>query len=150
MSKLSLCHSQYYLSRRECFVFELLIPRRPVSHQAKNKDNLQAWKDYVYGRASRQWQGTPLTESKLRLTLVYLCGDAPADIDNIIKPIQDALVGSVIADDFQIIDVDSHRRFLTEEIDIIDLPKLLIEGILSGHECVYVRILLSQSLGKYL
>lgn len=131
-------------------MFELLIPRRPVSHQAKNRQNYQAWKDYVYGRARQAWQGTPLIDSNLRLTLVYLCDDDPADIDNIIKPIQDALVGVVIADDFQITDVDSHRRFLTEAIDITYLPKMLIEGILLGHECVYVRISLSQSLENYL
>jgi Holliday junction resolvase RusA-like endonuclease len=131
-------------------LFELLVPRRPVSHQAKNRRNYQAWKDYIYGRARQTWQDTPLAESSLRLTLVYLCDNDPADIDNIIKPIQDALIGVVIADDFQIIDVDSHRRFLTEEIDITYLPKMLIEGILLGHECVYIRISLSQSLENYL
>ena len=74
-------------------LFEMLIPRRPVSHQAKNRENLQAWKDYIYGRARNEWiGGTPYIDRGLRLTLVYLCDDSPADIDNIIKPIQDALV----------------------------------------------------------
>ena len=42
-----------------------------------------------------------------------MCDSSPADIDNSIKPIQDALVGVVLADDFQVTDVDSHRRFLS-------------------------------------
>jgi hypothetical protein len=51
-------------------LFELLIPKRPVSHQAKDRGNLQAWKNYVYGRALSEWHGTPSTEDGIRLTLV--------------------------------------------------------------------------------
>ena len=93
-------------------LFEMLIPRRPVSHQAKNRENLQAWKDYVYGRARIDWiGGTPIATQGLRLMLVYLCNDFPADIDNIIKPIQDALVGVVYADDSLISDVIEQMWF---------------------------------------
>jgi crossover junction endodeoxyribonuclease RusA len=52
-------------------LFEMLIPKRPVSHQAKNR-NLQKWKDFVYGRARQEWKGgTPLQTVGLRFTLVY-------------------------------------------------------------------------------
>jgi crossover junction endodeoxyribonuclease RusA len=132
-------------------LFEILIPRRPVSHQAKNRENLQAWKDYIYGRARNEWSGgTPHLMSGIRLTLVYLCDDSPADIDNIIKPIQDALVGIVYADDSLISDVDSHRRFLSDAIDITNLPRLLIAGVISGQECIYIRVCLAEKLETYL
>jgi hypothetical protein len=81
---------------------------------------------------------------------VYLCDDSPADIDNIIKPIQDALVGVVLADDFQVTDVDSHRRYLSDKINITNLPPLLREGVISGAECVYVRIAFAKELEDYL
>ena len=127
-------------------LFEILIPKRPVSHQAKNR-NLQKWKDFVYGRARQEWKGgTPLQTVGLRFTLVYICNDYPADVDNIIKPIQDALIGVVFADDSQVSDVDSHRRFLSDRIDITNLPPLLIENIVNGAECVYVRVSLAESL----
>ncbi len=132
-------------------LFEMLIPKRPVSHQVKNRDNLQAWKDFVYGRARNEWiGGAPHKNSGLRFTLVYLCDDSPADIDNIIKPIQDALVGVVFADDSLISDVDSHRRFLSDEIDVTNLPPLLISGAVSGEECVYVCVSLAENLESYL
>ena len=132
-------------------LFEILIPRRPVSHQAKNRANLQRWKDFIYGRAINEWSGgTPYEESGLRFTLVYLCDDSPTDIDNIIKPIQDALVGLVFADDSLITDVDSHRRFISDSIDITNLPPLLIEGVLLGEECVYIRVSLADNLESYL
>lgn len=132
-------------------LFEMLIPRRPVSLQAKNRNNLQDWKTFIYGRARSEWKGgVPYQASGIRLTLVYLCDDSPADIDNIIKPIQDALVGVVFADDALISDVDSHRRFISEGIDLTNLPPLLIEGAVYGEECVYVRVSLSENLEVYL
>ncbi|MCA6526178.1 MAG: RusA family crossover junction endodeoxyribonuclease [Pseudanabaena sp.] len=131
-------------------LFEMLIPKRPLSLQAKSH-NLQAWKDYVYSRARNDWKsGTPYEKSGLRQTLVYLCDDSPADIDNIVKPIQDALVGVVYADDSLITDVDSHRRFITDGIDLTNLPRLLIRGAESGEECVYVSVSLAENLEVYL
>jgi crossover junction endodeoxyribonuclease RusA len=132
-------------------LFEMLIPKRPVSHQAKSRENLQAWKDYIYGRARSEWSGgTPYENPGLRLTLVYFCDADPADIDNIIKPIQDALVGVVYADDLLISDVDSHRRYIEDEIDLTRLPPLLISGALLEEECVYVRVGLAENLEAYL
>ena len=133
------------------YLFEMLIPNRPVSHQATNRANLQRWKDFVYGRARQEWKGgTPLQTVGLRFTLVYLCDDSPADVDNIIKPIQDTLIGIVFADESQLSDVDSHRRFLTDTIDITSLPPLLIEGVVNGEECVYVGVSLAEGLEVYL
>jgi Holliday junction resolvase RusA-like endonuclease len=132
--------------------FEFLIPKRPVSLQTKNRKNLQAWKSYVRGEAAKVWAATssPVSAPSLRFTIVYLCDTAPADIDNIIKPIQDALVGLVFDDDFLVSDVDSHRRFLTEPIDLTSLPPLLQAGAAKGGECVYVRIGDAQELRTYL
>ncbi|WP_236140141.1 RusA family crossover junction endodeoxyribonuclease [Nostoc sp. CMAA1605] len=84
------------------------------------------------------------------MTLVYFCDDYPPDTDNIIKPIQDALVGLVFEDDNLISDVDSHRRFMSDPIDLISLPSLLQNGVLIGEECVYVKVSESQPLEKYL
>lgn len=133
-------------------LFELLIPKRPVSHQTGNRVNLQAWKDYVKDLARVAWRrGLPLTDVELRVTLVYLCNDSPSDVDNIIKPIQDALVGVVFADDALVSDVDSHRRFLSDGIDVTNLPPLLIEGAFTGEECVYVTVSQSERrLEEYL
>lgn len=131
--------------------FEFLIDKRPVSLQARNRANLQAWKTFVRSEAAKAWgNNAPIENTALRFTLVYLCNDSPADTDNIIKPIQDALVGLIFEDDNLISDVDSHRRFISEGIDITSLPSLLQKGIASGHECVYVKVSFAQSLEFYL
>ena len=118
-------------------IFEFLIPRRPVSLQAKR---LQAWKSYVRAEASQAWNATPATAEAFRLTLVYLRNTSSVDSDNIIKPIQDALETVVYPADELITDVDSHRRLFTEPSDLTTSPALLIQGIAQQQECVYVRV----------
>lgn len=75
-----------------------------------------------------------------------MCEDDPADINNIIKPIQDALTTLVYSDDNLIWDVAGHMRLLSQPIDIIGLPEMLSNAVIDGAECVYVRITLSNEL----
>ena len=131
--------------------FEFLIPRRPVSLQTKKKENLQVWKNFVRVEAQKLWKDRSIIkQGDLQLTLVYLCDDFPADTDNIIKPIQDALVGLVFEDDSLVSDVESHRRFMSDPIEIKSLPSLLQRAVITGKECVYVKVSESQPLEKYL
>ena len=130
--------------------FEFLIPKRPVSLQTKNRKNLQAWKDFVLLEAKKAWLGNSSTLDELHLTLVYLYYEDPVDVDNIIKPIQDALVGLVYNDDLAIVDVESHRRPLSGPFEILKYPRLLAEGILGGGECVYVRVTDAKPLEDFL
>lgn len=129
--------------------FEFLIPKRPLSLQAK-RQSLQAWKSFVRREATKWWDSPMVQESDLHLTLVYLCAESPPDTDNIVKPIQDALVGLVFNDDSQIADVESHRRFLHGRFDLTRLPPLVLAGIAEQQECVYVRVSDSQLLEEYL
>lgn len=130
--------------------FEFLIPKRPLSLQAKSK-SLQAWKAFVRGEAAKVWKTPTVENGDLHLMLVYLCDESPPDTDNIVKPIQDALVGLVFTDDSQIADVESHRRrFLDATFDVARLPSLVLKGILSRQECVYVKVSDSLPLEDYL
>jgi crossover junction endodeoxyribonuclease RusA len=132
--------------------FEVLVPRRPVSLQTKSRKNLRAWKAFVRSVATIAWEnrGAPVSFPALRCTIVYLCDASPADIDNIIKPIQDSLVGIVFNDDSLLSDVDSHRRFLGHPIDVTSFPPLLLNGVAGGIECVYVRVSDATELRSYL
>lgn len=130
---------------------EFLVPQRPVSLQAKNKANKRAWKQTVASSAAAAWGGRPpITSGNLRMTIVYLADESPADIDNIIKPIQDALVGVVYVDDDLVSDVDSHRRPRVGTFDPLSLPPLIIQGVLLGTEAIYVRIQNATGLEAYL
>ncbi|UBF26076.1 RusA family crossover junction endodeoxyribonuclease [Kovacikia minuta CCNUW1] len=131
-------------------LLEFVLPRRPLSYQAKNSKHKQEWRDFIYGRAFSQWTGNPITKGGLKFSVVYLCEDDPGDINNIIKPIQDALITLVYSDDSVIWDVTGHMRLLSEPIDIIGLPPLLAEAVIGGTECIYVRITNSSELNSEL
>ena len=137
------------VSSERTLIVDFLIPRRPLSSQAKAR-NLQKWKQYVRDEAAKVWLGEPLLAGPYELTIVYLSEVLPPDVDNIVKPIQDALKGLVMADDSLISDVRSHRRPLNDTFDLTHLPELLILGLATAQECVYVRLGHSKPLESYL
>ncbi|MCX6955364.1 MAG: RusA family crossover junction endodeoxyribonuclease [Verrucomicrobia bacterium] len=132
--------------------FDFLVPQRPVSAQTKNRANLQLWKTFVRGHAAGIWgSAAAVSNVEVHLTLVYLSDpDDPVDVDNIIKPIQDALVGLVYADDVQVVSVESHRRPHVGTFDLTNFSAPLIAGVSLGAECVYVRVAPALALEKYL
>ena len=127
-------------------LLEFVLPRRPLSQQANSTEHKRAWREFVYGRAFAAWRGPPLTEQGLKLTIVYLCEQDPVDINNVIKPIQDAMNSLVYADDSLVTDVSGHLRFLSDPADILGLPPLLADAIIAGVESVYVRVSIADSL----
>ena len=129
--------------------FEFLIPKRPVSLQTRKTRKRQDWQAFVRAEASKTWVGDPYS-GNVHLTLVYLYDTYPVDTDNIIKPIQDALIGLVYENDSLVTDVESHRRSLSDTFDVALCPLLLLRGIRSGSECVYVRINSAKALESYL
>lgn len=132
---------------------EFILPRKPLSYQAKDAANKQMWRDFVYGRAMAAWghqRPLPLSERPLRFTLVHLCEQQPPDVNNIVKPIQDVLTSLVYADDLQIQDVSAHMRMVDEDIACDDLPPMLTDAVAAGAECVYVSVARSGELGEEL
>ena len=121
--------------------FEFLIRSRPVSQQTRRRERLRDWKEFVKGEAHKYW--TPshsIAEGPICITLVYLYSEAALDVDNILKPIQDALVGLAFADDFMVTDAVSRRRQLGGVFDLSRATPVLIEGFEYGDEFVYVHI----------
>ena len=129
--------------------FDFLIPKRPVSLQTRQRSKLQNWQAFVRAEALKIWVETPYS-GNVHLTLVYLYDADPVDTDNIIKPIQDALIRLVYEDNSLVTDVESHRRSLSDTFDVALCPLLLVRGIISGIECVYVRINAAKALESYL
>lgn len=132
-------------------IVDFLLPRRPVSHQTKHSVSREAWRDYVFGRAMQAWPAKPVMNYPLKFTMVYLSDDPkPGDINNFVKPIQDALCGLIYADDSMILDVSAHMRLLSESNSITGLPQLLAKAIVNGESSVYIAISDSSELAKEL
>jgi crossover junction endodeoxyribonuclease RusA len=121
--------------------FEFLIRSRPVSQQTRRRERVREWKDFVRQEAMRYWTSSHLPAvGPLCITLVYLYDEAALDVDNILKPIQDALIGLVFFDDSIITDAISRRRQLGGTFDLSRASSVLIEGFEFGDEFVYIHI----------
>jgi hypothetical protein len=81
-----------------------------------------------------------LADRPVCITLVYLYEEVVLDADNIIKPIQDALIGLAFLDDSLVTDIIIRRRQLGGTFDLSRASPVLIEGFEYGGEFVYVCI----------
>jgi crossover junction endodeoxyribonuclease RusA len=121
--------------------FEFLIRSRPVSQQTRRRERLHEWEEFVRREASRYWTLAHMpADSPVCITLVYLYDEVALDVDNVIKPIQDALVGLAFPDDSLITDAIIRRRQLRGRFDLSGVPSVLIEGFEYGGEFVYVHV----------
>ena len=91
--------------------FEFIVEGPPVSLQTKKRRRLQAWKSKVSDVATNALANgaLPVNDQIIFKVTYYYEGDSP-DADNIIKPMQDALVGVVYVDDNQVIETSARKR----------------------------------------
>lgn len=122
-------------------IVDFVLPCRPFSYQTKDASHRRAWNEYIYGRARLAWPARPLVNSQLKFTMVYLSDVAwPGDINNFVKPVQDALCALIYADDSMIRDVAAHLRVVNVKYKTDGLPVKLAQAIGTGQVCVYVAI----------
>jgi hypothetical protein len=129
--------------------FEFVVPGRPASVQSEDRAQYQAWKRLVRAHAEFAYP-VPPAGLRFRLTIVVLWSRWPADVDNVIKPVQDALAGWAYVNDRQVTDIDSHRRHVHEKFRAKRLPPLLADAWERRTDCVYVRGEEAISLEEYL
>ena len=76
----------------------------------------------------------------MALKLLYLYDEPALDADNILKPIQDALIGVLLQDDSIITDVEIRRRWLRTTFVVNAESPVLDAGLALGREFVYVAL----------
>ena len=122
--------------------FEFMIDGPPVSLQTKKRQKLQAWKNRVGSAAQAQWPvGTPPVTHEVSLSITYFYELEAPDVDNIIKPIQDALVGVVYNDDTQVEDTKSRKSKIDGAFRIKGVSPDLAIRLALGKEFLWIRVL---------
>ena len=105
--------------------FEFTIASPPVSQQTRRQDRLRQWTRDVASAAQRFWDGSAPTAGSIMVSVIYFSHGRPFDLDNIPKPILDALKGLVYGDDNQVTDLICRKRNLNDEMEILtDLASL--------------------------
>ncbi len=122
--------------------FEFTIPGPPVSHQSHNKANLRAWRQRVREAAAMRWGDRPPVTAGLRIAVAYYHeGSATRiDEDNMLKPIQDALIGLVYDGDTRITDSAARKTPIDAPISPRRASRVLLEAFAVGDEFLHVII----------
>ena len=114
--------------------FEFVVLGTPISLQARGPTKSR-WKQTVAAAAKRVWPNSlPRLTQPLKLKIVYYYDGVGLDTDNMVKPIQDALVGIVYDDDSRVTDVAARKRDLNGSYRVRGLsPELLFASCRAHH-----------------
>ena len=116
--------------------FEFIVEGPAVSLKAKktNARRYQKWIKTVRTAAQQHWppDAKPTTSRRITATITNYYTLAPPDVDNIIKPILDALQTVVYVDDQQVFKVIS-EKFDLSEIHRIKNPGPLLAAALEKY-----------------
>ena len=122
-------------------IFEFIIDGPPVSQQARRQQKLKAWKATVKQEADKYWTPQQQTRSGfVMLKVTYFYDSVDMDVDNIVKPIQDAIKGLAYIDDNQITDLLVRKRNLSGNFRVENITPTLAEGFARGNEFLHIVI----------
>lgn len=122
--------------------FEFIIEGPPVSLQTKNRARLRQWKTDVANAARLKIPANTAPvqgEVEIKITNYYE-GSCP-DVDNIIKPIQDALAGIVYEDDDQVVETGSRKKDINGAYKIRGASSVIIEGFVNRNEFLHIKVI---------
>lgn len=119
----------------------------PKSVQAK-ATSIQRWKAAVRAAAQAAWPSVWPLDQEMQIHVTYFHDGAPLDVDNMLKPIQDALCGVVYKDDKQLTDTHGHLRDLNAQYRVRGLTPAQAHGFMSNGPFVHIRIELPSPLGE--
>jgi len=84
--------------------------------------------------------GTPPVDAEISIEITHFFEGAPTDVDNIVKPLLDAMKELVYHDDRQITDLVSRRRPLEGPYTADPVSPILAHGISLGREFLHIRV----------
>ncbi|MEH2456344.1 RusA family crossover junction endodeoxyribonuclease [Nostoc sp.] len=125
--------------------FEFIVDGPPVSQQARKRGKgnpIEAWKTTVRQEAEKYWSSEQKTATGLvMLQITYFYNSDKMDVDNIVKPIQDAIKGLAYIDDKQVSDLLVKKRNLSGNFRIENMTSTLTEGFVRGNEFLHIVVI---------
>ena len=123
------------------FPIEFFVLGVPVSAQATNSKRKNAWKERVEHAALQVLPAQYFATSDwVRFEVIVFSEVLNSDLDNAIKPIQDALNGVIYCDDKQIADLRIRKMVLGETEQFENPSAMLIDALNAKEPNVYIRL----------
>ena len=95
----------------------------------------------VQNTAMQHWpEGEKPTEEAVAVTIIFVHDNLRIDVDNVSKPILDALTGLIFKDDDQVTDLICRKRNLNEDLIIRSDSRILIDALYEGNPFVYLHV----------
>ncbi len=92
--------------------------------------------------AEKYWSSEQKTATGLvMLQITYFYDSDKMDVDNIVKPIQDAMKGLAYVDDKQVSDLLVRKRNLSGEFKVEHMTSTLAEGFTRGNEFLHIVVI---------
>jgi crossover junction endodeoxyribonuclease RusA len=125
-----------------CFPLEFLVSGTAVSLQAKRRESVDRWKARIRDATRNVLpDGHFATDGPMSVTLFYFPeSEMVGDIDNIVKPILDAMCQHIYIDDYQVKRV-LVQKFEPGKVFQFGSPSPILEGAIVGDKpLLYVRL----------
>lgn len=121
--------------------FEFIVDGPPVSQQTRRRERLREWKVTVRREAENYWTNEQkMFTGLVMLQVTYFFDNVEMDVDNIVKPIQDAIIQLAYADDRQVSDVLVRKRSLFGKFQGKGLTPVLENGFARGNDFIYIVV----------
>jgi crossover junction endodeoxyribonuclease RusA len=125
-------------------LLEFCVHGQPVSAQGHNRARLAAWRQRIRVAATAAWPvGRRAIEVAVELRIAHYAEARVADMDNLIKPIQDALQGIAYVNDNVVQDVTGSWRNINGRFPVRYMPLTLAAAFSDGREFVHVCLWLA-------
>ncbi len=122
---------------------EIVIERTPLSQQADRR-RLRAWRRVVRNVVGEEWDAEPPFAGEVMVGITYYFKGESLDVDNMPKPILDALKGLVYADDDQITDLVCRKRDRDRDLQFENPSPVLLETL--GRSEQFLHIMVAEAL----
>lgn len=117
---------------------EFVVEGPPLSPQARGRAR---WIRAVQAAALEQWEaGSPVTVDVVVAITYFYHGRAAIDVDNMAKPILDALKGFVYRDDDQVSALVSRKRNRSNDLPHSDWSDVLMERLSAPGSFVHILV----------
>ena len=125
--------------------FELIMEQAPVSSQTRRRQRFHEWRQDLERAARLVWDTEVPVAVPVLVTITYFFDGTPVDVDNIPKPILDALKGLVFRDDSQVYDLLCRKRNRADSLRIEGPSQGLLDALDNSRQVLHIKVTAAQN-----
>jgi crossover junction endodeoxyribonuclease RusA len=123
--------------------FEFCVYGRPISARSRSRLLLAEWRRHVRAAVLARWSAGQLPYAVAVLRITHYAPKPVADMDNLIKPVRDALQSILYVDDRVVQDVTGNWRKLDIPFRLRTLSPTLADAFGDGRPFMHIRLWLA-------